>query len=54
MITKKTNIKLKMMDTTTGKEFWKYFETEHDKQKFIRKLKYSKKIIIVYDEENYL
>lgn len=49
-----TNIKLKVLDTTTGKVFWKYFETEYDKQKFITKLKYSKKIKIVYDAENYL
>ena len=40
-------IKLKLRDLTTGKEFYKYFETEFEKQKFIRKLKYSKKLVIV-------
>ena len=40
-------IKLKLKDTVTGKIFYKYFETEFEKDKFIRKLHYSNKIIIL-------
>lgn len=40
-------IKVKLKDLTTGKKFYKYFETEFERDKFIRKLKYSKKIILV-------
>jgi len=40
-------IKIKLKDLTTGKEFYKYFDTEFERDKFIRKLKYSKKIILI-------
>ena len=40
-------IKLLLGDVTTGKTFYKKFETEYDRQKFIRKLKYSKKLVII-------
>lgn len=40
-------IKLLLQDLTTGKQFYKYFETEYERQKFIRKLKYSKKLTII-------
>jgi len=39
-------IYLKLYDITTGKTFTKYFDCEFDKQKFKRKLKFSKKIFI--------
>lgn len=42
-------IKLLLMDLTTGKKFYKYFDTEYERQKFIRKLKYSKKLTIVQE-----
>lgn len=40
-------IKLLLGDITTGKSFYKYFDTEYEKQKFIAKLKYSKKLIVL-------
>lgn len=40
-------IKLKLKDLTTGKIFYKYFETEFEKDKYIRKLQFSNKIIIL-------
>ena len=39
-------IYLKLYDITTGTTFTKYFDCEFDKQKFKRKLKFSKKIFI--------
>ena len=39
-------IYLKLYDITAGKTFTKYFDCEFDKQKFKRKLKFSKKIFI--------
>jgi len=38
---------LQLMDITTGNIFFKYFETEYERDKFVRKLKYSKKIKVV-------
>lgn len=40
-------IKLLLGDRTTGKKFYKKFDTEYERQKFIRKLKYSKKLVIL-------
>lgn len=40
---------LLLMDLTTNKQFFKYFETEFEMDKFKRKLKYSKKLIIIED-----
>ena len=40
---------LLLMDITTKKQFFKYFETEYEMDKFKRKLKYSKKLILVED-----
>lgn len=42
-------IKIKLLDLTTGKEFYKYFDTEFERDKFIRKLRYSKKIRLLDD-----
>lgn len=33
----------------THKQFFKYFDTEYEMDKFKRKLKYSKKLIIIED-----
>ena len=43
------NLYLLLMDLTTNKQFFKYFETEFEMDKFKRKLKYSKKLIIIED-----
>lgn len=40
---------LLLMDLTTNKQFFKYFESEFEMDKFKRKLKYSKKLIIIED-----
>ena len=42
-------IKIKLLDLSTNKQFYKQFETEFERDKFIRKLKYSKKIILIND-----
>lgn len=41
--------KIKLLDLSTNKQFYKQFETEFERDKFIRKLKYSKKIILIND-----
>lgn len=41
--------KIKLLDLSTNKQFYKNFETEFERDKFIRKLKYSKKIILIND-----
>ena len=43
------NLYLLLMDLTTNKQFFKYFESEFEMDKFKRKLKYSKKLIIIED-----
>ena len=40
---------LLLQDLTTKKQFFKYFDTENEMDKFKRKLKYSKKLIIIED-----
>ena len=45
------NIYLVLKDKRTGKEFKKYFETEHLKEKYKRKSRYFKNIIIILDSE---
>lgn len=47
----KIEIYLILLDKETNKEFKKYFKCEFDKEKFKRKLRYSKKLIII--DENY-
>ena len=53
---KKTHIYLVLYDISTRKSFKKYFETEHQKDKFKNKLRYSKKLIVLKDnrEDSYL
>lgn len=40
-------VKLKLYDLTTGKTFCKYFNTEFERDKFVRKLRYSKKLMVL-------
>ena len=40
---------LLLKDLLSGKTFFKYFETEFEMDKFKRKLKFSKKLIIMED-----
>lgn len=46
----KRNIYLRLYDLEKNKEFIKHFDTEFEKEKFKRKLKYSRKLMIT--EEN--
>lgn len=56
MESKVTNIYLVLHDLTTDKTFTKYFETEYEKDKFRKKLRYSKKLMVLRDSntEGYL
>lgn len=38
---------LQLIDITTSNIFFKYFETEFERDKFARKLKFSKKIRVI-------
>ena len=38
-----------LLDITTNKTFTKYFETEFEKDKFRRRLRYSKKLLVKED-----
>ena len=51
----KTKLYLLLMDVVNKKQFFKYFETEYEMDKFKRKLKFSSKIEIIEDsrELNY-
>ena len=42
-------IKIKLLDLSTNKQFYKQFETEFERDKFIRKLRYAKNIILIND-----
>lgn len=46
-------IYLKLLDIKTNKSFIKYFETEFEKDKFKRKLRYAKRLIVLYDSIEY-
>lgn len=43
---------LLLMDLLTNKQFFKYFETEFEMDKFKRKLKFSNKIMIIEDSRD--
>ena len=43
----KTDIYLDLLDITTRKTFRKYFKSEYERDKFRRKLKYSKKLMVL-------
>lgn len=46
---------LVLLDTTTMKQFKKYFKSEYEMDKFLRKLSYSKKLYVVRDSrESYI
>ncbi len=42
----KTHIYVTIYDITTGKTFKKYFDTEFERDKYVRKSKYFKKLIV--------
>lgn len=48
----KSKLYLLLMDLTTNKQFFKYFETEFEMDKFKRKLRYSKKLMLIEDSRN--
>jgi len=50
MMSNKLYLLLQIIDT--GKQFFKYFSTEYEMDKFKRKLKYSKKIMIIEDSRD--
>lgn len=45
----KTNLYLLLQVVETGKQFFKYFDTEFQMDKFKRKLKYSTRLILIED-----
>ena len=45
-------IYLLLYNRETHKQFFKYFETEFEKDKFKRKLKYSKRIFVIEDSSD--
>lgn len=44
-------VKITLMDLKTNNVFDKYFDTEFERDKFIRKLKYSKNIILIKNDD---
>lgn len=50
----KTNIYIEVYDIKTGKIFKKYFETEFERDKYIRKSKYFTNLIITKPKEEEL
>lgn len=50
----KNKLYLLLMDLTTNKQFFKYFDTEFELDKFKRKLKYSKKLMVIEDSRDNL
>lgn len=49
---RKTKLYLLLQIIDTGKQFFKYFETEFEMDKFKRKLRYSKKIMVIEDSRD--
>lgn len=47
-----TNIKIEVIDIRTKKKFFKYFKTEFDKDKYLKRLKFFKNIILVNSYKN--
>lgn len=45
----KTKLYLLLQDITTHKQFFKYFETEYEMDKFKRKLRFSNKLMVIED-----
>ena len=48
----RNKIYLVLFDRETNKEFKKYFKCEFEKEKFKRKLKFSKKLVIIDENDN--
>lgn len=48
----KMKIYLLIYNSETHKQFFKYFDTEYEKDKFKRKLKYSKKLHVIEDSSD--
>lgn len=48
----KSRLYLLLQIVETGKQFFKYFETEFEMDKFKRKLRYSTKIMVVEDSRD--
>lgn len=48
----KSKLYLLLQIIETGKQFFKYFETEYEMDKFKRKLRYSNKIMIIEDSRD--
>jgi len=48
----KNKLYLLLQIIETGKQFFKYFDTEYEMDKFKRKLRFSSKIIIVEDSRD--
>lgn len=44
-----SNLYLLLKDLISGKQFFKYFDTEFEMDKFKRKLQFSKKLVIIED-----
>lgn len=40
-------IKVLVKDIKTEKKFYKYFDTEFERDKFLRRLRYSKRLILI-------
>ena len=45
-------IYLLLYNIETHKQFFKYFNSEYEKDKFKRKLKYSKKVMVIEDSSD--
>ena len=45
----KTKLYLLLQDITTHKQFFKYFDTEYEMDKFKRKLRFSNKLMLIED-----
>ena len=48
----KSKLYLLLQVIDTGKQFFKYFDTEFEMDKFKRKLRYSKKIMLIEDSRD--
>ena len=48
----RTNLYLLLQNIETKRQFFKYFATEYEMDKFKRKIKYSTKIIIIEDSRD--
>ena len=43
---------LELLDVTTMKQFKKYFKSEYEMDKFLKKLSYSRKLMIIKDSRD--